>query len=214
MPSGAGGRRRTDASWAKGQYKTRAAGYDAELAMFEPLRGEAVDLLALRTGHTVLDVGCGTGLSFAPLERCVGAGGHIVGIEPCAEMLERAATRVARHHWDNVELLPASAGAARLHGHADAALFHFTHDVLRDDAALDHVLAHVKPGAHVVACGLQWAPPWLPAVNAFVFGAAMYSMASLEGLARPWDRLAGRLHDVHVHTAWLGGIYIAEGRLA
>jgi demethylmenaquinone methyltransferase/2-methoxy-6-polyprenyl-1,4-benzoquinol methylase len=159
----------------------------------------------------VLDVGCGTGLSFAGCEQGIGSGGAIVGIEPSPEMLELARSRVARHGWRNVELLQALAGEARLRRQVDAALFHFTHDVLRDADALAHLVAHLKPGAAVVATGLQWAPPWMLPANAFVLGAALYSVSTLEGLDRPWGLLARHLRAVQVRTAAFGGIYIAKG---
>ena len=123
-------------------------------------------------------------------------------------------SRVGDHHWHNVELVEAPAASARLPAQADAALFFFTHDVVRDKPSLDHVLAHLKPGAHVVASGLQWAQPWLWPANLFVLAAALYSVTSLEGLGRPWDRLAARLRDVQLQTNLLGGIYIVKGRLA
>ena len=214
MPLRSGPRRRPELSVALRQYRERADRYDLELLPFEPLRGEAIDQLDLHAGDTVLDVGCGTGLSFAPLERCIGPRGHIIGVDPSPDMLQRAGTRISEHHWHNVELLRAGAAEAPLHGQADAALFHFTHDVLRDPVAVGHVLEHLKPGAHVSATGLQWAPPWMVATNAFVYGAALYSVSSLDGLACPWDRLAQRLEDVHVQTAWMGGIYILSGRVA
>jgi demethylmenaquinone methyltransferase/2-methoxy-6-polyprenyl-1,4-benzoquinol methylase len=73
------------------------------------------------------------------------------------------------------------------------------------------VLSHLEPGARVVASGLQWAPLWAWPTNGFVMLAAMYSVTSLEGLGRPWDRLAARLKDVEVQTLMMGGIYIASG---
>ena len=159
----------------------------------------------------MLDVGCGTGLSFGLLQERIGKGGHIVGIEQCPEMLAKARERVQRSHWRNARLVCAPAATARLDVQADAALFHFTHDVLRERAALGNVLAHLKPGARVVASGLQWAPPWAWPVNAFVLGAALYSVTSFDGLAKPWDLLARRLDDFEVRTAVMGGIYIASG---
>ena len=153
----------------------------------------------------MLDIGCGTGLSFAPLLQCIGASGRIVGVDPSPDMLEQARQRVAHNGWSGVALLEATAEDAPLQGKADAALFHFTHDVLRDPQALDHVLAHLKPGARVVASGLQWAPPWLLPTNLFVLGAALYSMSTMDGLAQPLDparQSAGRLRGPQL---FLGG---------
>ncbi|MDB5861520.1 MAG: hypothetical protein JWQ76_5209 [Ramlibacter sp.] len=214
MPLRSGSRRRPDLSVALLQYRRRADRYDQELLPFEPFRGQAIEQLDLHAGDTVLDVGCGTGLSFAPLELRIGPHGHIVGVDPSPDMLVRAGSRITEHHWHNVELLRSGAADAPLDGQADAALFHFTHDVLRDPVAVGHVLEHLKPGAHVSATGLQWAPPWMAATNAFVYAAALYSVSSLDGLACPWDRLAARLEDVRVQTAWMGGIYILSGRVA
>jgi SAM-dependent methyltransferase len=213
MPAPSGPSRRPDASRSQAQYRRRADRYDLELLAFEPYRKEAIELLQLQPGATVLDVGCGTGLSFPALKDCIGADGRIVGVEPSPDMLERARERVAAHRWHGIELLAATAAAAPLHGRADAALFHFTHDVLRDAASLDHVLDHLRPGARVVASGLQWAPPWMPATNLFVFGAALYSVTSLSGLSQPWDLLAQRLVEVEVRTRGFGGIFVASGQV-
>jgi SAM-dependent methyltransferase len=213
MHPSSGPGRRPDASRALAQYRRRAARYDLELLPFEPVRREAIALLDLREGQRVLDVGCGTGLSFAGLKEKVGARGHVTAIEPSPEMLALARERVAQQRWPGIELLESTAAAAPLRGRADAALFHFTHDVLRDEASLDRVLAHLKPGARVVASGLQWAPPWMAATNLFVLGAALYSVTCMDGLGEPWDLLAARLHDVRVETRGFGGIYLMRGRV-
>lgn len=210
-PTGPG--RRPDASRALAQYRRRASRYDLELVAFEPVRREAIALLDLRAGDTVLDVGCGTGLSFAGLKGRIGPAGRIVACDPSPDMLERARERVELHGWEGITLLQASAGEMAHAARADAALFHFTHDVLRDAAALDNVLAHLRPGAHVVASGLKWAPPWLPATNLFVWGAALYSVTCMAGLDQPWDLLAARLQDVQVRTRGFGGLYVASGRV-
>ena len=202
-----------DHSAALEQYRRRAGVYDIELALFEPVRRRAVERLALRTGDVVFDVGCGTGLSLPLLQPLVGAKGRIVGIEQSPEMITKARERVARHGWNNVELIEASVEAARLKAHADAALFHFTHDILREPLAIDKVLQHLRPGARVVASGLQWAPFWAWPVNLLVFGAARHSVTSLAGLGSPWSLLAKHLSGLQVEKLMAGGVFIASGVL-
>ena len=196
------------------QYRRRADRYDAELLPFEPIREDAIERLQLAPGDTVLDIGSGTGLSFSLLRRGVGSTGRIVAIEQCPEMVAHARGRMQRHAWHNIELVTAPVALAPLKGRADAALFHFTHDLVRDEASLRHVMSHLKPGARVVASGLQWAPPWMWPANGFVLLAALYSVSSLEGLAQPWDRLAPYLVDLRVETSAFGGIYISSGRVS
>lgn len=202
---------------ALAQYRQRAALYDLELACFEPLRVRAIDRLGLQPGDTVLDIGCGTGLSLAALQAAVGPQGRVVGVEPCPEMLAQAQARVAAQGWGNVTLVAAPAAAAALPDQADAALFHFTHDVLRQPATLAHVLAHLRPGAPVVATGLKWADGWANAwawpVNWWVGQAAGYSVTALEGLDAPWSHLAERLDGLQVERLWLDAVFIAAGTL-
>ncbi|MGH6639484.1 MAG: class I SAM-dependent methyltransferase [Polaromonas sp.] len=200
-----------DREAALAQYRARASFYDFELALLGPIRREAIARLALRSGDTVLDVGCGTGLSFEPLQQDIGAQGRIVGIEQCPEMLQQARDRIEQSQWKNVTTLCAPVELAEIPVMADAALFHFTHDILRQPEAVANVVRHLKPGAHVVAAGLQWAGPWLWPVNGFVLPAALHSTTTLEGLDRPWDKLAGQVGNMEVTTRLLGAVYIASG---
>lgn len=198
---------------ALAQYRRRARTYDLELAAFEPVRRRAVAALALAPGETVLDVACGTGLSFPLLAAAVGPNGHIVGIEQSPEMMAGAARRSGHGGWPAVTRVTASAEAARFHRKGDAALFLFAHDVLQSDEALANIAAHLKPGARIAAAGLQWAPPWALPLNLFVLSAALYSVTTLGGLDRPWERLAARLDGLRVESMFGGAVFVASGRL-
>ena len=203
-----------DRDLALAQYRRRAKVYDWELAAFEPIRRHAIARLRLAPGATVLDVGCGTGLSFEPLRQLLGSRGHIIGIEQCPEMLAQARARVAHQRWRNVTLLNTPVEASQIQTLADAALFHFTHDILRNPDAIQKVLAGLKPGARVVAAGLQWANLWAWPTNWFVWMAALHSVTSLEGLDQPWGLLAEHLSALQVETTLMGGVYIASGTVA
>ena len=193
------------------QYRQRAGFYDLQLALFEPIRRRAVAQLALKPGDTVLDVGCGTGLSLALLHRAVGTCGRIVGIEQSPEMIALARRRVAQQGWCNVALVEASAADARIASLADAAMFHFTHDILREPLALAQVMSHLRPGARWVASGLQWAQPWAWPVNLLVLPAALHSVSSLEGLSKPWSHLE-RWGDIEaVESMLAGGVFVVSG---
>jgi SAM-dependent methyltransferase len=202
-----------DRGTALAQYQRRACHYDVELAPFEPIRRRAIRELGLRPGETVLDVGCGTGLSFAAMHAKVGTRGRIVGLEQSPEMIAVARDRVRRQGWRNVTLVCTPAEEADIELTADAALFHFTHDILRRPEAIDAVVARLRPGARVVAAGLKWASPWSWPLNLLVWSAAVYSVSSLEGLAAPWTELAQRVVGLTVQTSLLSGVYIARGEI-
>lgn len=203
-----------DRSAALTQYRRRAGVYDLELALLEPIRHKAIARLALARGDVVLDVGCGTGLSLEPVRRGIGAKGRIIGIEQSPEMIEKARERVGHAHWHNVTLLCSPVETAEIPRLADAALFHFTHDILRRPEALANVIRHLKPGARVVASGLKWTGGWAISANLLVLPAALRSVTSLEGLRKPWSRLAARTGPLDVETMLLGAVYIASGRLS
>ena len=194
------------------QYRRRAGVYDWELALFEPIRRLAISRLALRPGDVVFDVGCGTGLSLSMLRQGVGPKGRIVGIEQSPEMVEQARRRVARSRWARVTLMCSPVEIADIRVHADAALFHFTHDILRRPEAIANVVSHLKPGARVVASGLKWAAPRLMRpVNLLVLPAALRSVTSLDGMNQPWRLLQDQLGQMNVESRLLGGAYIASG---
>ena len=53
-------------------------------------RRRTAELAQLQPGETVLDVGCGTGTLAILAKECVGATGHVAGIDPSWQMIARA----------------------------------------------------------------------------------------------------------------------------
>jgi SAM-dependent methyltransferase len=85
-----------------------------DFSFIKPVRHKATAMLRLRPGHSVLDVGCGSGGAFPSLVRAVGTAGKVVGVEISPASAAHARHRAAANQWSNVEVLLASAQEARL----------------------------------------------------------------------------------------------------
>jgi ubiquinone/menaquinone biosynthesis C-methylase UbiE len=93
-------------------YRRRAKRYDRSAILLyllgfrhETYRKRAIECLDLKVGDTVVDLGCGTGLSFPFLHARVGPTGRIIGVDLTDAMLGQARSRVAAHGWSNIRLV-------------------------------------------------------------------------------------------------------------
>lgn len=202
-----------DEAAALALYRARCGYYDLQLAPYDALRRCAIERLALQPGQVVLDIGCGTGMSLGLLQQAVGPRGRVVAVDQSPEMLGQARRRVEHEGWEQVELICSPVQDAALPAQADAALFHFTHDILQTPAALDHVLAHLAPGARLAVCGLKWAPPLFAAFNPLVWWNAVQSVTTLGGLDAPWQGLEQRGVHLTVEPLFCGTLYLASGQM-
>ena len=89
----------------KGATISWARGYDLLVSAitfgFESrFREKQLSLAKLQPGETVLDVGCGTGTLAIAAKRHVGASGSVTGVDPAAEMIERAIRKASRANAD------------------------------------------------------------------------------------------------------------------
>jgi demethylmenaquinone methyltransferase/2-methoxy-6-polyprenyl-1,4-benzoquinol methylase len=200
-----------DPQVAIARYRAHAAGYDASAQRTLPLRRRTVAKLGLQPGQTVLDVACGTGLSFPLLQEGVGESGRIVGVELSPDMLAVARERCAREGWLNVTLLESAMETAEIPGPVDAILFNYTHDVLRSPAALVRIFAAARPGARVAVAGMKLAPWWLAPLNLVVLWQARPYMTTFDGLGRPWGLLEKYLDAFERESVLLGTGYIGWG---
>lgn len=194
-------------------YRDHANGYDASARRTMWIRARTIEKLNLRPGDRVLDVACGTGLSFPLLREAVGAEGEVVGIEVSPEMIGLARQRVTEAGWQNVTLLEASIESADIPGPLDAVLFHFTHDVMRSPAALKRIFAAARPDARIAFAGMKYAPWWMAPVNVIVRAQARPYMTTFEGLDKPWDLALPYLQGFERHSVLLGTGYIGWGQV-
>jgi ubiquinone/menaquinone biosynthesis C-methylase UbiE len=201
-----------DPQRAVANYRQLAAGYDASSRHETPLRLRTIDLLQLAEGASVLDVACGTGLSFAALVERVGVQGRVVGVEVSPEMAALGRARVQREGWRNVALRVGDVATVDL-GAApfDAVLFHYTHDVLQAPAALANVFARMRPGARVAVAGLKTTHPLLFPLNLSAWWRGRRYRTTDANLRRPWVHLVRWVPDFTWQPTYLGTGYLGCG---
>ncbi|MGH3888180.1 MAG: class I SAM-dependent methyltransferase [Pseudonocardiaceae bacterium] len=193
-------------------YADQAADYERRTALYQQWRELLVEQLPLRRGDVVLDVGCGTGRCFEPVQRKIGATGAIIGIDEAPAMLAVAARHITAHGWRNVELLASPVQDAMITEAADAALFSAVHDVLQSPVALHTVFTALRPGAWVGAAGGKWPDPWWVPLSALVAAVHAPFVRDFTGFDCPWRYLAELVDDLRVTEVAFGTGYLALGR--
>ncbi|MDP3926075.1 MAG: methyltransferase domain-containing protein [Hydrogenophaga sp.] len=192
-------------------YRSKAAGYDASAEFTMPLRRRTIALLQLQPGQTVLDVGAGTGLSYALLRDAVGETGQVLAFEQSPEMFALAHQRVQAARWANVWHANAPAETVQLPALADAVLFNYTHDICRTPEAVANILRQVKPGARVAMAGIKFFPWWTGPLNIVAWLKNRPYNAKAADLWEPWSHVAALCDHFQRNSTQWGMGYIASG---
>ena len=177
------------------------------------LRQETIASLHLQPGHTVLDVGCGTGRNFSLILEKIGPAGKLVGVDYTSDMLARAQERVEREGWNNVELIQRDAARIDLGRKFVAALCTLAISVIPNyRGALDRTQAHVKPGGYLAIGDAKRSSRW--------YGRPFNWLADLLGYGaagkmsrRPWEPLKEMLNYYHYDEWFMGFFYTAAGQV-
>lgn len=192
-----------------------AAAYDATTGPTWPIRMRCIELLRLCKGDTVLDVGCGTGLSFEPLLERVGRQGMLIAFEQGPEMhaqAEQRAQGLRAQGWP-INLQRASAEEVRLPARPDAALFHYVHDIVRTPRAVANLFAQFEPGTRIAIAGMKYFPWWLAPLNLFAWLKNRPCNVRAHELHRPWSLIEPHLRDFHWKPTQGGMGYVGSGRV-
>ncbi len=199
-------------------YRKRAKGYDTSgIAGLESWRREAVQMLNLKRGDLVVDIGCGTGLNFALLQEAVGPEGKIVGVDLTDAMLEQARQRAIDHGWKNVELVQSDAVQFEFPNQVDGIISAFALTFIPDCARVIHNGSQaLAPGGMWVVLDMAW-PAGLPLWGRrILFFLSSYGITADVVSRRPWElvhrSMKQYLADVTRKHFWLGFFYLASGR--
>lgn len=201
----------TDNELSIALYRQKAAGYDASAEFTMPLRRRTIALLNLQPGQTVIDVGAGTGLSYALLRDGVGDSGRVLAFEQSPDMFGFAQDRVTREAWRNVWHANEPAETVQLPAPADAVLFNYTHDICRTPAAVHNILRQVKPGGRVAMAGIKFFPWWTGPLNLLAWLKNRPYNAKAADLWSPWSLVAAQCERFEWRSTQWGMGYIASG---
>jgi ubiquinone/menaquinone biosynthesis C-methylase UbiE len=128
---------------------------DFDFSFVKPLRRKAAQLLQLKPGDRVLDMGCGPGGSFPYLLDAVSSSGEVVGVEISPEIATNARNRIEKNQWSNVKVIQADARTVNLAGKFDGLLMFAAADIYASQPALTNCFSHLKDDARVVAFGAK-----------------------------------------------------------
>ncbi len=197
------------------KYRVAAPHYDASAGPTWPIRMRCVELLDLREGETVLDVGCGTGLSFELLLTKVGRSGKLLAFEQSPEMHAQAHSRAAalRAEGFQIDLQCVSAEQVRLPEAPAAALFHYVHDISRLPDAVTNLVRQFPPGTRVAIAGMKFFPWVLAPLNLLAWLKNRPYNARAHELYRPWRLVAAHLDRFTWSATQWGMGYIGCGRI-
>ena len=145
-------------------FTTWAPYYDATHAWTLPYRRAARLALGVQPGDRVLDLACGTGLSFAHLHQLVGPQGHVTGVDLTPAMLDIARARITRNNWTNVDVREADAADLPFSDALfDKALCAYAMSIIPDyTRAIAEVARVLVPGGRFVVLDVRMISPTLP----------------------------------------------------
>src|SRR3954449_9849646 len=205
-------------------YRKKAMHYDLTSRLYPApgyphpaQRRRAVRALGLRPGDSVIDIACGTGLNFPPIEEGIGPDGRIVGVDLTDARLEQAADRRDANGWSHINLVA-----------GDATDFDFPTDV--DAILCTYALSQVPECAEVIAHGAaalsgggRWVvldlkvpdttPRWLAQLGTAIVG----PFASIDEwiMRRPWEVIRTAMKEGLGDLSWtelfFGTAFLAAG---
>lgn len=201
-------------------YRVRAAWYDFSANLYYLIgfrearyRKEAVAALGLKTGDTVVEIGCGTGLNFGYLRAAVGGAGKVIGVDLTDAMLAQAGQRIAREEWSNVMLVQRDAVAYEFPAEVQGVLSTFALTLVPEyERVVENAADALAMGGRLVILDFRqpenW-PLWLVRLGVFVTRPFGVSLDLTD--RKPWLVMQKHFSRVTTTLHFGGSVYIAAG---
>ena len=199
-------------------YRKRAKSYDSSgISGLESKRREAVNMLNLKRGDLVIDIGCGTGLNFALLQAAIGPEGKIIGVDLTDAMLDQARQRVTDHGWKNVELVQSDATQYEFPTQVDGIISTFALTFIPDcEIVVQNGCMALASRRKWVALDMAWPAGWPLWWRSVLFFLPSYGITADVIQRRPWElvhqTMKQHLIDVVRKPFWMGFFYLASGQ--
>ncbi len=201
-------------------YRKRARHYDLTANLYYLIgfrewayRKKAVAALELHSGDTVVEICCGTGLNFTLLQRIVGPGGRIIGVDMNDAMLARARDRVMKRGWRNVTLVQSDAAAYQFPEKVNGIIstFGLTLVPAFDAVIRDGTRALVRGGRWVV-CDMKLPANRLSVLATLGVGLTRPFAVSTDLATRhPWESIRRHTGNLRMQELYGGFAYVAGG---
>ncbi len=182
----------------------------------EHYRKETVAALALKPGDMVVELGCGTGLNFRHVERAIGPGGKIIGVDLTDAMLGVARDRIVREKWTNVELVQADLSEWQFPNEVSAAFSTLALTLVPEyDLIIERAGKALKGEGRLAVMDLKepvdW-PSWLLSFVAWFWKPFGVSLDLAD--RHPWESIRQHLTEVEYREFYFGAVYLSVGKKA
>lgn len=179
------------------------------------LQEHAVDLLDLRSGDTVVDLGCGTGVNLSILATAVGEHGHVIGVDLSAGMIQQARRRAGARALSQVSLEQADIRDFRLPIETSAVLATASFEMIPqyDDVVRDLAAQLASTEGRLALGGFRRPPAWPEWAVALGRGAtAVFGVTRAYEDIQPWRSVQHHMDEIAFETAAGGSLYLIVAR--